>query len=390
MARRKRFAAMGPVASQTSPTAQPKAKNSGFAQLWEMLTKSRKTNDHFKPHELTFILSNLSTLVGNGVPLPKAIATLAKEDSLAKHHEVLESLRRKVESGMPFSTAVSQFPHLADSLTVNQIRLGERSGTLPDTLKKLSSNRNKTAELRKDVIKKLSYPGLLVVVGSGLITFLLIYVVPVFQETYDDAGVPLPFITRLLIGVGVFSKQYLWVFAGAAAIFCFAIKQLRKKEDFALRMDKFLLRLPMIGNWLRDMAVLQLMEVLQNLMEAGYTLAEALCETADSVGNRFVRRGVRDLQVAVQRGEKFSRELERHEEMFPPIVNQLVIVGESTGQLTRATTDICDYLRKEIERKTGMMVGALEPILTISLAAAIAIVLLAIYLPMFDMVGTVS
>jgi len=130
--------------------------------------------------------------------------------------------------------------------------------------------------------------------------------------------------------------------------------------------------------------------VLQNLMEAGYTLAEALRETADSVGNQFVRKGVRELQSAVQRGEKFSRELERHEHMFPPIVNQLVIVGESTGQLTRATNDICDYLRKEIERKTGMMVGALEPILTISLAGAIAVVLLAIYLPMFDMVGTVS
>lgn len=390
MARRKRFAAAGPQVSTTRPTSKSADTRSSLAELWHVLTKPRKANDHLKPQELTFILSNLSTLVGNGVPLPKALATLAKEDTLAKHKDVLESLRRKVESGMPFSTAISQFPHITDSLTINQIRLGERSGTLADTLKKLSTSRNKTAELRKDVIKKLSYPALLIFVGSGLITFLLIYVVPVFQETYDDAGVPLPFITRVLIGVGMFAKQYLWMFAAAIVLICFSIKQLRKREELALRMDRFLLRIPMLGNWLRDMAVLQLMEVLQNLMEAGYTLAEALRETADSVGNRFVRRGVRDLQTAVQRGEKFSRELERHEEMFPPIVNQLVIVGESTGQLTRATNDICDYLRKEIERKTGMMVGALEPILTISLAAAIAVVLLAIYLPMFDMVGTVS
>jgi len=353
------------------------------------LTKPRNAQTQLKPQELTFILSNLSTLVGNGVPLPKALATLAKEDSLAKHREVLETLRRKVESGIPFSTAINQ-SDIVDSLTVNQIRLGERSGTLSDTLKKLSSSRNKTAELRKDVIKKLSYPGLLIVVGSGLITFLLIYVVPVFQETYDDAGVPLPFITELLIGVGTFVKQYGWMIASAGILTVVTVKQLRKRDDFALEMDRFLLRMPLMGNWLRDMAVLQLMEVLQNLMEAGYTLAEALRETADSVGNRFVRKGVCELQSAVQRGEKFSRELERHEKIFPPIVNQLVIVGESTGQLTRATNDICDYLRKEIERKTSMMVGALEPILTISLAAAIAVVLLAIYLPMFDMVGTVS
>lgn len=391
MARRKRLTAVISSTATVTSTSKATSNVGGFAGLWEMLTKSRGANQNsLKPHELTFLLSNLSTLVGNGVPLPKALATLAKEDSLARHRDMLEALRSKVESGMAFSTAMSQFPHLADKLTVNQVRLGERSGTLADTLQKLSSSRNKTAELRKDIVKKLSYPGLLIVVGSGLITFLLIYVVPVFQETYDSAGVPLPFITELLISVGTFVKQFGWMIVAAVLLSVVAIKHLRKQEDFALRMDRLLLKMPLFGNMLRDMAVLQLMEVLQNLMEAGYTLAEALCETADSVGNQFVRKGVRQLQSAVQRGERFSRELERHEEMFPPIVNQLVIIGESTGQLTRATNDICDYLRKEIERKTSLIVGALEPILTISLAAAIAVVLLAIYLPMFDMVGTVS
>ena len=125
-------------------------------------------------------------------------------------------------------------------------------------------------------------------------------------------------------------------------------------------------------------------------MEAGYTLAEALRDTAESVGNQAVRRGVRDLQMAVQRGERFSREVERHEDMFPPGVNQLVGVGESTGQLVQTTNDICDFLRNEIERKTTIFVGAIEPVLTIGLAFAIGIVLLAIYLPMFDMVNTIG
>jgi len=389
MARRKRFSA--PTATSATAMAPSKGANSeGVLTFWQQLSKPRATNNHFKPNELTHILSTLATLVDNGVPLPKALSTLVKEDSLSKHREVLETIRRKVESGVAFSTAVSQFPQMCDKLTVNQIRLGERSGTLAGTLKKLSLSRNKTAELRKDVIKQLSYPALLIVVGSGLITFLLIYVVPVFQVTYDDAGVPLPFVTRLLIGVGAFVKQYGLIFAAMAILTAVTIKQVRKRDEFALQMDRALLRVPGLGPWLRDMAVLQLMEVLQNLMEAGYTLAEALRETADSVGNRAVKKGVRELQSAVQRGEKFSRELERHEEMFPPIVNQLVLVGESTGQLTRATNDICEYLRREIERKTTLMVSVLEPILTISLAGAIGVVLLAIYLPMFDMVSTVS
>ena len=391
MARRKRFTASKSVAAgaKKSSKSSPKGPMT-LRKLWKILTQPRgKSNGQMKSQDLTYILSNMSTLVSNGVPLPKAIATLAKEDTLSKYRDVLEGLRQKVESGMTFSTAIDQ-ADIVDSLTVNQIRLGERSGTLPDTLRKLSSNRNKTAELRKDVIRKISYPALLVVVGSCLITFLLLFVIPVFQETYEDAGVPLPFVTQFLIDVGEFVRGYGWMIAVAVILSVVSVKKLRKRDDFALGMDHLLLKVPLIGNWLRDMSVLQLMEVLQNLMEAGYTLAEALRETADSVGNRFVRKGVRELQAAVQRGEKFSRELERQEGMFPPIVNQLVMVGESTGQLTRATDDICDYLRKEIERKTNLMVATLEPVLTISLASAIAVVLLAIYLPMFDMVGTVS
>jgi len=109
-----------------------------------------------------------------------------------------------------------------------------------------------------------------------------------------------------------------------------------------------------------------------------------------AVHNRAVQQTVRDLQSAIRRGERFSRELERHGDMFPPIVSQLVIIGEQTGKLTGATTHICGHLKREIQRKTNIFVGALEPILTICLASAVAVILLAIYLPMFDMVNTVG
>jgi type IV pilus assembly protein PilC len=383
MSRQKRISAGAAAVNQA-----PRALYAG--QWWQVLTAKPRKNERLKQHELTFILQTLSTLVSNGVSLPKALATLAREDTLARHGHLLESLRRKVETGVSFSAALSQFPGMCDALTVSQIRLGERSGTLADTLQHLSENRGKSAELKQAVIKKLAYPCLLITLGSGLLTFLLMYVVPVFEETYANAKVPLPLITQLLIVVSDVVKAYGPYVVGIAILAAAAVQQLRKRNEFAVKMDRALLRLPMVGNWIRDMAVLQLMEVLHSLMAAGYNLAEAVGETAQSVGNRAVRQGVRDLQIAINRGERFSRELERHEDMFPPIVNQLVIVGESTGQLTRATKDICDYLRREIERKSSLFVGALEPILTIALASAIAVVLLAIYLPMFDMVNTIS
>jgi len=365
-------------------------RDASSGATWREWLTWRAPTRRMKPHELTFILRNLCTLIGNGVPLPKALATLAQEDTLSRHRDVLDAIRRKVETGTPFSAALADFSGVCDPITVAQIRIGERAGALADTLEHLSETRDKSRELRQQVIRKLAYPGMLVVLGSGLITFLLLYVVPVFEQTYAEAHVALPFVTRALIATGALAKRYVWILALSGALCAITLKQLRRNDHFASRMDRALLRAPGVGKWARDIAVLQVMEVLNNLMTAGFTLAEALRQTADSVGNRAVRAGVRDLQEAVEHGERFSRELERLSEIFPPIVNQLVIVGESTGQLTKATLDICEHMRREIERKTNLMVGALEPLLTISLAGAIALVLLAIYLPMFDMVNTIA
>ncbi len=392
MSRRKRYSAAtgnsGATAAHTTSSAA--AGMADIGQWLNGLTSTRKKTEKFKSHELTFILRTLSTLLDNGVSLPKALATLAKEETLAKHGDVLEALRRKVESGTSFSAALVDYPHVCDNVTVSQLRVGEQSGTLSNTLRQLSESRDQTAELKKAVTKKLAYPALLVFFGSGLITFLLLYVVPVFEETYDKAGVALPLITRLLIGFGGCVKTYGIFVVMALVVAIVILKQLRRRPALAEKMDRNILKVPLFGNWLRDIAVLQMMDVLHHLMAAGYTLAEALKETGDTVGNRAMKHGVHTLQHAVQRGERFSREIERLESLFPPIVHQLVIVGESTGKLTRATSDICNHLRREIERKTNLMVGALEPILTISLAVAIAMVLMAIYLPMFDMVNTVS
>jgi type IV pilus assembly protein PilC len=349
-----------------------------------------KSQQRLKDRDLIFILRNLATLTQSGVSLPKALGTLAEEKALEKHRNMLLSIRRHLENGETFSTAVAHYGHSFDTVMVNQIKVGEHAGTLGETLTTIARHREESYRLKSEIIRKLAYPILLVVMGSAVITFLLTYVIPVFQETYAKAKVELPFITRLLIMLGAFMKSYGWIFLAVAAVGVLVLSQIRKRPDLAYKMDARILQLPLVGPWLRDVAVLQLMEVLGSLMEAGYNLAEALGEAAQAVGNRAMRQSVRDLQNAVRRGERFSRELESHGDMFPPIVSQLVIVGEQTGTLTRATSHIRDHLQREIERKTNLFVGTIEPTLTISLAAAIAVILLAIYLPMFDMVNTIK
>jgi type IV pilus assembly protein PilC len=388
-ARKKSLASAATIAGGKAPSrARTMAAESN--RLAKLTKRGTNGQPKLKDRDLVFILRNLSTLTESGVSLPKALGTLAEEKALGKHREMLLSIRRHLENGESFSSALAHFSATFDTVMVNQIKVGEHSGTLGETLTTIARHREDSHRLRAEIVRKLAYPALLVVMGSAVIMFLLTYVIPVFEETYSKANVPLPFITKLLIAVGAVTKSYGWIALGLAAVAALVVRQLRKQNDLAYKMDAAILRSPVFGHWLRDIAVLQLMEVLGSLMEAGYNLAEALGEAGQAVSNRAIRQSVRQLQNAVRRGEKFSRELERHGDTFPPIVSQLVIVGEQTGTLTRATSHIRDHLQREIERKTNLFVGTIEPTLTISLAAAIAAILLAIYLPMFDMINTIK
>ncbi|MEM9187401.1 MAG: type II secretion system F family protein [Planctomycetota bacterium] len=343
-----------------------------------------------KAEDITFIFRNLATLIENGVSLPKALGALADEKSLERCRQLLLGLRRELESGATFSAALAKFDSTFDVITVNQVRVGERAGTLGSTLDNIATQREKAGKLKETIVKKLAYPAMLTVMGSGVITFLLMYVVPVFEETYRSARVPLPGITQTLITVGAIAQSYGLFIGGAIVLAVVGVQQARKRPHIAHEMDARLLQLPLLGEWLRDIAVLELMEVLGNLMEAGFTLAEALKEAGDSVGNRVVKQSAHDLNAAVNRGERFSREIERMGDLFPPIVSQLVIVGEQTGNLAKATEHIRSHLQIEVERRANVFVGVIEPTLTMGMAIAVAVILLAIYLPMFDMINTVG
>ncbi len=350
----------------------------------------RKRSGKMRSEDVTFVFRNLATLIDNGVSLPKALGALAEEKALERCRDVLQSLRTDLETGCLFSAALAKHESSFDVVTVNQVHVGERSGTLASTLDNIATQREKSGKLRAEVIKKLAYPGMLMVVGAGVICFLLTYVVPVFEETYSSAKVPLPGITQTMITVGAIAKGYGLFILAALVIAAVALKKLREQESVAQKIDGWLLSLPLAGEWLRDIAVLEFMEVLGNLMEAGFTLSEALDEAANAVGNRVVRQSASDLNKAVKRGERFSREIERLGDLFPPIVSQLVIVGEQTGNLAKATGHIRSHLHDEVERRTNIFVAVIEPTLTASLAGAVAVILLAIYLPMFDMINAVG
>ncbi len=340
--------------------------------------------------DLIYIVRSIGTLVENGLSLPKALETIAQEKTLKAYKSLLEAVRQKVESGETFSAALAHCGAGFSELLLNQIRVGERSGTLPLSLQRITQQLENADTIKSQILKKLAYPVMLVTLGAGAVTFMLLYVVPTFEKTYAESGAKLPWITRFLIAVGFYGTRYGWMVLLAIVGGVASIVAVRRDPRGRFWMDTQLLRLPLVGDWLRNLAVLQFIEVLGNLLEAGFTLVEALRVAASSIGNRAVRQSVEQLHGAVLRGERFSAELERHADLFPPIVHQLVLVGEKTGTLPKATKDIRKHLERELNRYTGILLGTIEPVLTIGLAVCIGGILLAIYLPMFDMIGALN
>ena len=376
-------------------TALPNAKQGGNGLGWLQTLQSiqiggGKQSKKVKSRDLIFILRNIATLIENGLSLPAALQTISREKTLQQHHAMLGTICRTVENGNMFSEALKPFGDTFSELLVAQIRIGERSGTLPTTLDRIVQQLEQADNLKATIIKKLAYPVLLCTAGTGSITFMLLYVIPTFEKTYKDAGAKLPAITQFLIDVSRFGTSYGWMIGLAlvAAVIGFFVA--RRNESSRLLIDLYAMRLPLLGEMLRNMAVLQFMEVLGNLIEAGFTVADALRSCARAVSNHAVRSRVEALHAAVIRGERFSAHMEANGDIFAPIVNQLIIIGEKTGTLPKATQNVRAHLKREIERTLSIMVGAIEPILTITLAAAIGCILLAIYLPMFDMIGAMG
>lgn len=375
-------------------TLPSRSKSGGIVGLLQwlhsiQLTPGRKKQG-LSPRRVGEIFSHLATLLENGVTLPKAILTIANESSMRWGRPLLKSLHSAIERGDSFSKALAREEGMIDEIVIQQIRIGERSGNVPQVLRGIADKMESDNDLRGRIIKKISYPAIVTIAGSGVCAFMILFILPVFEETYRKSKIPLPLPTQVLVSVGHFATSYGWIVLLAILAAGLIVRQIRRNRLMAIAMDQRMLRLPLIGPWLVDMAMLQFMEALGTMLESGFHLADALTQCQGTVGNLAVDRAIGSLGSAVRRGERLSREMERHQQLFPPVVSQLVIVGEQTGNLGPASRQVRDHLKKDIERKTDSFVRVVEPVTTILMALLVGGILLAIYMPMFGMLDLVE
>lgn len=334
---------------------------------------------------LVGLLTMLSMLLENGLSLQKSLESLAKDRACRKYKRMLTTLLSKVSSGETLSRSMAAFQRVFTPTMIHHIALAEASGTLVDSLTRIRKNLEESLELRRMLVQKLSYPALVIFAGTGLITFMLVSVVPQFETIYAESKVSLPWVTSVVTSFSRLMSQVVWLVPIVLIGAFLAWRSMRRNEKLSRKTDALLLKLPGVGPFFQDLSAIEYLRSALVLSEAGFVPLDALTQAAKSVPNRHAKFLLQEVALDIQRGYKISVAMRRCEYMFPSAVMQLIAVGEQTGGLTQALTGACNLVKSRLDTRIQAVLGVLEPALTISLATCVGWIVLAIYMPMFKM-----
>ena len=334
-----------------------------------------------KLKDLAIFSRQFATMISSGLTLLRSLTILAQQSENPMLSEVIGKVAKGVEEGKSLSEALSEhdsFPRLY----VAMVRAGETAGTLDLVLLRIADTMEKDVALRRKVKSTLTYPGVVLVLAVLLTTVMLLFIVPTFVGMFKSLGGTLPLPTKVLLLMSSTLRQ-LWF-----ALFLVPIalwqgyKRARKVPQVRARLDAAKLKVPVFGNLFHKLALARFTRNLSTLLHAGVPILLALEITSDTIDNAVISRAVADVRAAVSRGESVAKPLAQHP-VFPPMVVQMVAVGEETGVLDEMLRRIADFYDLEVEATTESLTAALEPIMIATLGGIVGAMVISLYMPMF-------
>lgn len=338
--------------------------------------------------ELLMFNQELLVLLKAGLPILQALDTIL-ESGTGKLQDVLAAVREDVKGGMAFSQAFEKYPRIFPHLYIASIQAGERTGDLPQTIRRYIAYLKRTEGFRSKIVTALFYPAILVSVAAIAVTVLLIYVVPTFSKIYTDSGAALPLPTQMLISFTTFLRTYLIVFIGAAVAAATVFKRWKETESGRFTVDALKIKLPLVGPVLSRYAVSGFTRTLGTVLGSGIPIVESLRMSVGTLNNKVMERALLAAVVRVEEGSKLSSALESIK-LMPPLALRMLSVGETTGSLEEMLSDISDYFEEEIERNLSVLTTAIEPAIMVTMGFVIGVIIICMYLPIFKIAGTVG
>jgi type IV pilus assembly protein PilC len=388
----------GVIDADTEAGAISRLREQGWVPL-ELQDRKRKglkleikipyLSDRVSLKDVAVSSRQLATMIDAGLPLMRSLSVLAEQTESSALATVWEAVRADVQSGSSFSGALAKHPKAFTTLYVAVIRAGEAGGALDTCLLRLSDTLEKQVALRNKVRSAMTYPIMVALMVLVILSAILIFIVPTFKQLYVDLGGELPVPTKMLIFLSdVMRKFFLFVFAGMI-VGVFLLRRYINTTAGRRQWDLFKLKVPIFGELFRKVAISRMSRTLGTLLKSGVPVLQSLEITKETTGNRIVAEAIEDVESSVRQGETLARPLLRHK-VVPPMVTQMLAVGEETGAVDTMLEKVADFYDSEVETTVDALTSLIEPILIVILGAVVGGILISLYLPMFKLVDLIQ
>jgi type IV pilus assembly protein PilC len=339
--------------------------------------------------EIAIFTRQFSVMLNAGLPLVQAVDAIAQQHPNETFRSVLSQVRSDVEAGSTLSAAMAKHPKVFDSLYTNMVAAGETGGILDTILQRLSSFIEKIVKLKRALRSAMIYPTTIVCVAIGVVTIILWKVVPVFRTLFEGFNVQLPLLTRVVIALSEIVEKFAFFIVIFLAACAFGIRYFYKTDQGRHTVDRWLLKLPILGDVLRKIIVARFTRTLATLLTSGVPILEGLTITAKTAGNAILEDVITTLRQKIEEGGTMADPM-RQSKFFPPMVTQMVSVGESTGEMDSMLVRVADFYEEEVDVLVANLLTLLEPLLMVFLGVVVGGIVIAMYLPLFKLIQVLS
>ncbi|NKE71569.1 type II secretion system F family protein [Candidatus Manganitrophus noduliformans] len=339
--------------------------------------------------DIVIFTRQFATMIDAGLPLVQCLEILSAQCENPVLAKAVGEVRGDVEGGSTYADALRKHPKVFDDLYVNMVAAGEAGGILDTILNRLAKHIEKSMKLKKQIKSAMVYPSTIMGVAGIVIVVLLVFVIPIFAQMFTDFGGTLPALTQFVIDISYFMKSNILIIVGAVGLAVFGFKKYYRTPSGRKTVDKIALKLPVLGDLIRKAAVAKFTRTLGTLIASGVPILEGLGIVAKTAGNKIIEQALMNARQSISEGKTISDPLGK-EKVFPPMVVQMIAVGETTGALDAMLSKIADFYDDEVDSAVGALTSLLEPMLMVFLGITIGTIVIAMYLPIFKLASVVG